>query len=78
MKKVFDFISGLKPTFYSQFGYPTIKVYSDYAEVYFDSCNTLRDVSMLQIPADEFKMFPNKECITYVFTFYFNDEDEKD
>lgn len=78
MKKVFDFISGLKPTFYSQFGYPTIKVNSDYAEVYFDSSNTLHDVSMLQIPADEFRMFPNGECITYVFTFYLYDEFEKD
>ena len=78
MKKVFDFISGLKPSFYSQFGYPTIKIYSECAEVYFDSGKTLRDVSLLQIPADEFRMFPNGECITYVFTFYFYEENEKD
>lgn len=75
MKKVFDFISGLTPLFYSQFGYPTIKVFSDYAEVYFDSSNTIRDLSMLQIPADEFRMFPNDGNITYVFTFYFPDAD---
>lgn len=75
MKKVFDFISGLKPLFYEKFGYPTIKTYSDYAEVYFDSSNVIRDVSLLQIPADEFRMFPNGDSITYVYTFYYFDAD---
>lgn len=72
MKKVFDFISGLSPLFYEMFGYPTIKVYSDYAEVYFDSTAVVRDLSLLQLSADEFRMFPNDGRITYVYTFLFS------
>lgn len=75
MKKIYDFIEGLKPMFYDKFGYPTIKVYSDYAEIYFDSAEVIRDLSMLMLPADEFRMFPNDGRITYVFTFYYFHED---
>ncbi len=77
MKKVFDFIQSLTPLFYENFGFPTIKMYSDFAEIYFDTTNTIRDLATLQMEADEFRLFPsNKQGeITIVYTFYFNDED---
>ena len=78
MKKVFDFISMLSPVFYEKFGFPTIKMYSDYAEIYFDSTNVIRDLCILMIPADEFRMFPNDNCITYVYTFYLCNDNQDD
>lgn len=76
MKKVFDFIQSLKPSFYESFGYPTIKMYSDFAEVYFDTANTIRDLATLQIDSDEFRLFPSNTLgmITIVYTFYFEEE----
>lgn len=73
MKKVFDFIQSLTPAFYLEFGYPTIKMFNDYAEIYFDTTNTIRDLTTLQIEADEFRLFPSNTpgAITIVYTFYF-------
>ena len=78
MKRLFDFLTVLKPSFFEKFGFPTIKIYSDYAEVYFDSTNVIRDLSDLMIPADEFRMFPNDGCITYVYTFYLYNDNQDD
>ena len=70
MKKAFDFVVSLKPSFYEILGYPTLKVYSDYVEVYFDSSNVIRDLEIFEVICDEFRFFPNDGVITYVFTFY--------
>ena len=70
MKKAFDFVGSLKPLFYDVLGYPTLKVFSDYVEVYFDSANIIRDLSIFDVSCDEFRFFPGDGVITYVFTFY--------
>lgn len=72
MKKAFQFIESLKPTIYEVLGYPTIKVYSDYVEVYFDFSSTIRDLQIFDIKSDEFRLFPSNTqgLITCVFTFY--------
>ena len=70
MKKAFDFVASLKPDFFSVLGFPTLKVYSDFVEVYFDSSATIRDLEIFNVSSDEFRFFPNDGVITYVFTFY--------
>ena len=70
MKKAFDFVSSLKPSFYEVLGFPTLKVFSDYVEVYFDSSSVIRDLSIFEVSSDQFRFFPNDGVITYVFTFY--------
>lgn len=70
MKKAFDFVSSLKPNFYAVFGFPTLKIFEDYVEVYFDSASTIRDLEIFDVSCDEFRFFPNGDVITYVFTFY--------
>lgn len=76
MKKVFDFIQSLNPLFYENFGFPTIKMYKGYAEVYFDTANTIRDLAILQRDADEFRMFPSNKMgeITIVYSFYLEED----
>lgn len=76
MKKEFNFIQSLTPSFYQDFGFPTIKMYSDYAEIYFDTANTIRSLATLQMEADEFRLFPSniQGKITIVYTFYFDEE----
>lgn len=77
MKKVFNFIQSLKPSFYESFGFPTIKMYRDYAEIYFDTANTIRDLTTLEMKSDEFRLFPSNTqgMITIVYSFYFEDEE---
>lgn len=70
MKKAFDFVASLKPDFYDVLGFPTLKVFHDYVEVYFDSSKPIRDLSLFNVECDEFRFFPNGCWITYVFTFY--------
>ena len=70
MKKAFDFVASLKPDFFSFLGFPTLKVYSDFVEVYFDSSASIRDLEIFNVSSDEFRFFPNDGVITYVFTFY--------
>lgn len=71
MKKAFDFVGSLKQPFFDLMGFPTIKFYSDYVEVYFDCINVIRDLSIFDdCASDEFRMFSNDGCITVVFTFY--------
>lgn len=75
MKRVFDFFESIEHAFYDKFGFPTIKVFSDFAEIYFDSTAIVHDLSILQLPADEFRMFPSDGRITYVYTIFFFDVD---
>lgn len=70
MEKLFNFIRSLKPSFYEVCGYPTIKVYSDFSEVYFYVTGTINDLEVFDVACDEFRMFPGDGCITFVFTFY--------
>ena len=70
MRKAFDFVGSLKPLFYEILGFPTLKVSSEFVEVYFDSSNTISDLSIFEVASDEFRFFPNDGVITYVFTFY--------
>lgn len=74
MKKVFDFIESLNPSFIETCGYPTVKFGKEQIEVYFDFANTIRDIKIFDCSScDEFKLFPS-ECIkgfiTCVFVFY--------
>ena len=73
MKKAFEFIQSLKPSFYEVLGYPTIKVLSEnYVEVYFDFSSTIHYLEIFDVKSDEFRLFPSNTqgLITCVFTFY--------
>lgn len=76
MKKAFNFIESLKSNFYDLMGFPTVKMYSDYVEVYFDCTNVIRDLEIFELGGyDEMRFFAGDGCITFVYTFYSNDED---
>ena len=71
MKKAFKFVESLTSQFIDLFGYPTIKVGSEYTEVYFDSSAVINSLGIFNVPNDGFRMFAGDNgCITYVFTFY--------
>lgn len=71
MKKAFEFIQSLKNPFFELMGYPTIKMYSDYTEVYFDCTSVIRSLDPLELGGyDEMRFFAGDGCITFVFTFY--------
>ena len=78
MKKAFKFIESLKRTFFDLMGYPTIKMYSDYTEVYFDCKSVIRSFEPLELDGyDEMRFFAGDGCITFVFTFYHEEDIEK-
>lgn len=73
MKKVFEFCDSLSPSFFNYCGYPTIKIHSDYYEVYFYAKSTIRDLDLLKCDfCNEFRMYFDdlKSCIVLVYTFY--------
>lgn len=74
MKKAFEFIESLKPSFIETCGYPTVKFTKETVEVYFDFANTIRDIKIFECSScDEFMMFPSeftKGFITCVYVFY--------
>lgn len=75
MKKVFEFIESLKPSFYELMGYPTIKMYSDYIEVYFDCTSVVRDLEIFELDGyDSMRFFAGDGCITFVYTFYISED----
>ncbi len=70
MKEAFNFIETLSPLFIEVFGYPTVKIYSDEVEVYFDTANTIRNLELLAVPCSSFRMFSKSEgLITICFVF---------
>lgn len=71
MKKAFEFVQSLKPSFVELMGYPTIKMYSDFTEVYFDCTSVIRTFALFNIGGfDAMRFFAGDGCITFVFTFY--------
>lgn len=74
LKKTNEFIAQLTALHFDLLGYPTIKMHSDFVEVYFDTDVTIRNLALINLPADEFRMFTNDTNLTIVYTFY-NDED---
>ena len=74
LKKATEFIAQLTALHFDLLGYPTIKMHSDYVEIYFDTTQTIRNLGLINSPADEFRMFNNDTNLTIVYTFY-NDED---
>ena len=74
LKKANEFIEQLTALHFDLLGYPTIKMHSDFVEVYFDTAQTIRSLGLIILPADEFRMFTNGSDLTIVYTFY-NDED---
>lgn len=71
MEKVFEFVSTLTPVFIELFGYPTLEIKSDYVDVKFTSNHVIRNLEILMVPCDEFRLYPDGEfAICYVFTFY--------
>lgn len=71
MKRAFEFIQSLKSPFFELMGYPTIKMFSDYTEVYFDCKSVIRSLDYLELSGyDEMRFFGSDGCITFVFTFY--------
>ena len=74
LKKATEFIARLTALQFDLLGYPTIKMHSDYVEVYFDTAQTIRNLGLINMPADEFRMYSNDTNLTFVYTFY-NDED---
>lgn len=74
LKKATEFIAQLTALQFDLLGYPTIKMHADYVEVYFDTAQTIRNLGLINMPADEFRIFNNDTNLTIVYTFY-NDED---
>lgn len=74
LKKANEFITQLTALHFDLLGYPTIKMHSDFVEVYFDTTQTILNLGLINLPADEFRMFNNDTNLTIVYTFY-NDED---
>ena len=74
LKKATKFIAQLTALHFDLLGYPTIKMHSDFVEVYFDTAQTIRSLALINLPADEFRLFTNDTNLTIVYTFY-NDED---
>lgn len=74
LKKATEFIAQLTALHFDLLSYPTIKMHSDYVEIYFDITQTVRNLGLIYLPADEFRMFNNDTKLTIVYTFY-NDED---
>lgn len=71
MNKAFDFVSNLTPLFTELFGFPTLEIKSDYVDVKFTSNKVIRNLEILMVPCDEFRLYPDESLgITYVFTFY--------
>lgn len=71
MEKVFEFVSTLTPEFIGLFGFPTLEIRADYVDVKFTSKHVLRNIELLMVQCDEFRLYPDGEsCICYVFTFY--------
>lgn len=71
MEKVFEFVSTLTPAFIGLFGFPTLEIYSDYVDVKFTSNHVVKNIEILMVPCDEFRLYPNEKFgINYVFTFY--------
>ena len=74
LKKANEFIEQLTALHFDLLGYPTIKMHSDFVEVYFDTAQTIRNLGLINLPTDEFRMFTNGSDLTIVYTFY-SDED---
>lgn len=78
MKKAFEFIQSLQSPFFELMGYPTIKMFSDCTEVYFDCKSVVRDLEIFEISGyDGMRFFAADGCITFVYTFY-NEEEENE
>ena len=78
MKKAFEFIQSLRSQFFELMGFPTIKMFSDYTEVYFDCRSVIRDLELFEISGyDEMRFFAKDDCITFVYTFYNEEEENK-
>lgn len=78
MKKAFEFIQSLQSPFFELMGYPTIKMFSDCTEVYFDCKSVIRDLELFELSGyDEMRFFAANDCITFVYTFY-NEEEENE
>lgn len=73
LKKAIEFIAQLTALHFDLLGYPTIKMYSDFVEVCFNTGVTIRNLALINLPADEFCMFTNDSNLTIVYTFN-NDE----
>lgn len=73
-ESIFAFVGKLPVVFIKLLGYPTIKVYSDYIELYFETYNTIRSLDVFDmIESDEFRLFPSSDGkLTVVYTFYSN------
>ena len=69
LKKATEFIAQLTALHFDLLGYPTIKMHADYVEVYFDTAQTIRNLGLINLPADEFRMFNNDTNLTIVYTF---------
>lgn len=70
-KKALKFVEGLTPLFFELFGFPTLKFYSDYAEVFFQKDCVIKDLGYFNLHGfDEFRMYANHDEMVIVFTFY--------
>lgn len=75
MEKAFKFIQSLDSNFYELMGYPTIKVHSDFTEVYFDCTKVIRSVEPLNLTGyDNMRFFAGHGFITFVFEFYHQED----
>lgn len=71
MNKAFEFVSNLTPLFTELFGFPTLVIRSDYVDVKFTSNHVIRNIELLNVQCDEFRLYPDEPLgISYVFTFY--------
>ena len=66
LKKANEFIEQLTALHFDLLGYPTIKMHSDFVEVYFDTAQTIRNLGLINLPTDEFRMFTNGSDLTIV------------